>query len=98
MPDGRVKQGTINYGQVKLIPLGVGEQARLVAEPAREFDLGAGKGRKVEEQIMGGTVGVILDGRGRPLSLPEDTQRRREKLMEWMSALNVYEPDALKGV
>jgi hypothetical protein len=58
--------------------------------PARGFDVGAGKGKELEATLEGGTVGVIIDGRGRPLQLPADKKERVRKLSEWNKALNIY--------
>lgn len=98
MPGGDTQEGTIKYGELRLFRLGVGEKGMLAVEPAREFDLGEGKGRRVEKEVVGGTVGIVLDGRGRPLNLPEDKKVRTEKLKEWMLALEVYDEGALKGM
>lgn len=97
-PDGKKEEGSISYGELKLFRFGAGEKAKLSAEPTRDFDLGEGKGHKIEQDVIGGTVGVILDGRGRPLKLPEDTQTRRQKLIEWMLVLDVYDEKTLKGI
>ena len=96
-PDGRIEQGNLLYGQMKLIRLGVGEKAKLLAEPTREFELGAGKGKKIQQEIFGGTVGIILDGRGRPLYLPEDNNLQRQNLKQWILALDVYPDRTWKG-
>jgi len=96
-PDGRIEQGNLLYGRMKLIRLGVGEKAKLLAEPTRDFELGAGKGKKIQQEIFGGTVGIILDGRGRPLLLPEDTNLQRQNLKQWILALDVYPDRAWKG-
>lgn len=84
------ESGTINCGQIKVVPLGVGKKARIVVEPARGFDAGNGTGKSVEKEITGGTVGIILDGRGRPLALPDNTNERRTALMQWIDALDLY--------
>ena len=65
------ESGEIAVGQMRLVPLGPGEKARITVEPARGFDCGAGSGKRVEKEIRGGTVGLVLDGRGRPLVCPE---------------------------
>ena len=49
-----------------------GERAQSI-EPERGFDCGAGPGKPIERQVRGGTVGLILDARGRPLTLPPAT-------------------------
>jgi hypothetical protein len=79
----------IRAGELKLLPLATGESAEVVATPARRFDCGAGPGREVRRTVRGGTVGFILDGRGRPLYLPEDGGGRRERIGSWLNALGI---------
>ena len=62
--------GEILVGQAETIPLTVGQQARIELQPARSFDLGNGPGKQLIADVKGGTVGIILDGRGRPLRTP----------------------------
>lgn len=92
LPDGKVLSGDIAYGSMKLIPeLKVGERARFKGNPERDFDLGAGKGKIAEYEIWGGVVGVVLDGRGRPLNLPVGKSDRVAKLSEWAKELGAFE-------
>jgi uncharacterized protein (TIGR01319 family) len=84
------ESGQIAVGEMRLLSLGPGEMATITVEPARGFDCGAGSGKRVEKEIRGGTVGVVLDGRGRPLVLPEDDRVRRKLLTEWIRALDLY--------
>ncbi len=100
LPDGKVESGTLEFGQMKLIPLGLDDKgiplkAKAELEPLRGLDLGHGKGNKIETELTGGVVGIILDGRGRPFILPEDDKIRVEKLREWMLELKVYPEEAL---
>ncbi|MDI6739290.1 MAG: glutamate mutase L [Candidatus Edwardsbacteria bacterium] len=87
--DGRTVEESIKTGDMKLIPLG-DEKVRATIVPARGFDAGAGKGKELEAALEGGTVGVIIDGRGRPLALPSETKERVKKLTEWNWALDIY--------
>jgi uncharacterized protein (TIGR01319 family) len=87
---------SIPYGTISVIPFGFlsgdeGEpkRAEAVIEPARTFDVGAGKGRPRTVTVTGGVVGLIIDARGRPLALPADNATRMRKLREWMTALGV---------
>ena len=80
----------VKYGEMKLIPLGLGETVEAEIIPAKGFDVGAGKGKPVTTKLEGGVVGVIIDGRGRPLTLPEDHGKRIAKLKEWFTELEVY--------
>ncbi|HZC67793.1 MAG TPA: hypothetical protein VE201_04165, partial [Nitrospirales bacterium] len=83
-------KGTLAFGEGRLLPLAVGEEATVAMTPARSVDLGAGKGMPVERRVRGGVVGVVLDGRGRPLQLPTKTEERVGALKQWHSALNLY--------
>jgi uncharacterized protein (TIGR01319 family) len=100
LPDGTVS-GKLNFGEMKLFKLGLGEnglplRARAVLEPARHFDIGKGKGDKIETELDGGVVGLILDGRGRPFALPTEDKERIESLKRWMLELDIYTPEALE--
>ncbi len=93
LPSGDTKTVELKYGEMLKLPLGVGEKARVVLEPDRKFDVGEGRGRRVETEVEGGVVGLIFDGRGRPLELPEDARERVEKLSSWVLALEIYPED-----
>ncbi len=80
----------IACGEIRLQPLPAGATAHAVLEPARGFDLGAGKGRAIEAEMTGGAVGVVVDARGRPLRLPEAEGPRIALLKRWGAALALY--------
>jgi len=86
------KSETFKVGEIRVLPMGVGETMEAVLKPARGFDVGAGKGRSREVQLEGGVVGIIVDARGRPLQLPSDDALRRRKLIEWLVAFGLPEP------
>ena len=94
MPDGKIIEENINYGEIKVYPLGVGEKAKVYVKPLQGFDLGEGKNKKVEKEVHGGVVGIIIDTRGRPLKLGLADDRRVEKLLKWYKAIDMY-PDTL---
>ncbi|MCH8315914.1 MAG: glutamate mutase L [Planctomycetes bacterium] len=84
------ESGTINFGDVKLLPLGPDETAEVTIDPARGFDVGAGPGKQVQRKVTGGTVGLFLDGRGRPLILPEQRSEAQKMMMRWVTAMELY--------
>jgi uncharacterized protein (TIGR01319 family) len=88
--DGKARRGAVPAGEVVLEPLGVGQTAELVLRPARSIDVGAGRGRTVEAKVHGGVVGVVFDGRGRPLEVPRTD--RSEIVARWAKAFDAY-PD-----
>lgn len=83
-------------GEIRLVPLGAGERKQVTAQPARGLDVGAGPGRAVTREVGGGVVGLILDGRGRPLQHPPEEERTRV-LARWLAALDLY-PEAKEHV
>lgn len=97
LPGGRA-EGVLNYGQLKLLPLRGGEEAKVILDPARGFDLGEGKGSRLETKVSGGVVGVIIDCRGRPFALPITEGERVTRLKEWMGELGAYPSEALRRV
>lgn len=65
----------VAFGDVKVIPCGRGEFLDLTITTEKGFDVGEGKGRPLTAKLEGGTVGVIVDARGRPLALPDGPDR-----------------------
>ncbi len=91
MPSGSIESHTLRAGELVMItapytPI----QAKLT--PSKGMDIGAGKNESIMSTIFGGVVGIILDGRGRPLHIPTDSQQRIAALSKWSKAVNEY-PD-----
>jgi uncharacterized protein (TIGR01319 family) len=81
----------VPFGELQVLPLPEQGVSKLVATPERGFDLGAGKGRPLTADVLGGVVGLIVDTRGRrPFALPADRDARIERLRAWNRALDVY--------
>ena len=82
----------VKVGGMAVIPLGRGEFKEVTVSPARGFDVGAGKGKSVTKKLEGGTVGIMIDGRGRPFHLPTDKAERVKKLRQWLQAMGLPLP------
>jgi uncharacterized protein (TIGR01319 family) len=95
MPDGETLKEQVKWGELKRINLGENQIAKVRITPTRHFDMGEGAGKEISTDIEGGVVGVILDGRGRPLRLPEESEERRRKLLEWFISLEMYPQEIL---
>jgi len=95
LPDGTVS-GALDHLEMKQFPLGIQEnglpeKAKAIFEPERGFDLGAGRGNRVEKEVNGGVVGIILDGRGRPFDLSVLSETERVSYLKaWMKELDIY--------
>ncbi|KPJ71601.1 methylaspartate mutase [candidate division TA06 bacterium DG_78] len=88
--NGKTDEGISKYGDISLLPLGVGETAKIILHPEKGFDVGEGRGKELETTVNGGVVGLIIDCRGRPFMLPEDNHKRMELLNTWFNAMNLY--------
>jgi len=84
------ESGEIAFGELKLIRLAEDEKAMVTIEPAKGFDFGNGPGKRIEREVRGGTVGLILDGRGRELKLPEDRVECRGFIEKWVGEMELY--------
>ncbi|MBI4401838.1 MAG: glutamate mutase L [Nitrospirae bacterium] len=84
------EQGMLPFGELRLFPLAVDERAQVELRPAKHVDVGEGKGAPVTREVRGGVVGLLLDGRGRPLQLPSDSQARLAALTRWHEAVSLY--------
>ncbi|MDA0710181.1 MAG: hypothetical protein O3B73_08225 [bacterium] len=89
LPSGK-QSGVLNVGDLLRFPLGAEEEAALVIKPERGWDIGAGPGQGVQTSVPGGDAGIIIDGRGRPLVLPEDKDERVRQILTWNRVLGLY--------
>ncbi len=93
LPNGEVFEEEIPFGEVRLIPCGVGETAKATLKPGRGLDIGSGKNQEKSCELHGGVVGIVLDTRGRqPFILPVEASERVPLLKKWMKEFDVY-PD-----
>jgi uncharacterized protein (TIGR01319 family) len=83
---------TVPFGQIAVIPCGRNEFKELSITPSKNFDLGSGKGKDVRQKLEGGTVGIIIDARGRPFSVDLNAPNRVEKLRSFLTAMGLPLP------
>jgi hypothetical protein len=88
--DGQSLAVEVPYGALEVVPLATGRKAVVEMHPSSQFDVGLGrKGKGATTELDGGVLGIIVDARGRPLSLPADGEKRRAKIRDWMSELSI---------
>ncbi|MBT3336505.1 MAG: hypothetical protein HN855_00815 [Anaerolineae bacterium] len=85
--DGSVTVVELKQGGLEVLPLKIGEVADLNLQPFHRANIGHGAGRKVSMKVGGSAIGIVLDGRGRPLVLTSDDIRRRELNKKWLWTL-----------
>ncbi|MBL8076291.1 MAG: glutamate mutase L, partial [Nitrospira sp.] len=90
MPDGKTISDQLKFGELKVVPLESGQKASIKIQPAKGVSMGAGAGVAVTKEVHGGAVGLLLDGRGRPLKLPTEQQARVASLTKWFDAVGLY--------
>jgi hypothetical protein len=66
------------------------EPISAILTPDKKMDIGSGKGEPIETTVYGGVVGLILDGRSRPISIPTASEDRLAALKSWSEAVNEY--------
>ena len=88
LPTGSVTE-EIEAGQIRRYPLDTDQTVTIKIEPNHRFDVGAGQGMAIERQISGGIVGLVVDTRGRPLDLSDQTISH-DHLTQWVEAMDLY--------
>lgn len=80
------ESGRLRAGEFQRVTAAADREVTAELTPTRRMDVGAGRGRRWTGTLAGGTAGIILDGRGRPLALPEGEDDRRRSLERWLRA------------
>ncbi len=74
----------VRQGSITPLPIQTGQIAKVHLQPLRPITIDpVGKDTTRSFKVIGGVCGVIVDTRGRPLSLPSDAARRRDMLKKW---------------
>ena len=79
--NGETERHTIMGGTLFVYPLSIGLKATVRVSVRRGLHIG-GK-RKIKVEVEGGTAGLIIDARGRPLPLARDPKGLAAQLPEW---------------
>lgn len=91
--DGERQEITLDWGEVRCLPLPEGRTAEVTVTPVSAISVGRySAGEPVtfndDRAIHGGQFGIILDGRGRPCELPNDRESRIQALSHWTGAFS----------
>jgi hypothetical protein len=97
LPDGKIWEEDIPFGEVRLIPCGVGEVAKATLKTHGGLILDENKSKELTVDLHGGIVGIVLDTRGRqPFVIPTDRAERIATLKKWMTEFKAYPDTILK--
>ena len=90
LPGGHETALDVKFGSLEVLPLPIGQTATLRLQPLHRFDVGmGGPGVGGSAVVTGGECGVIIDARGRPIRLHQESAKRQEQLKKWRAALSV---------
>ena len=89
LKNGNQETHKIQFGELLRIEVPF-EPFNVKLTPGKGLDVGAGKNEQIETTIYGGVVGIIFDGRGRPLEISKDSKQRINDLKRWSDAVNEY--------
>ncbi|MDA9935451.1 glutamate mutase L [Candidatus Marinimicrobia bacterium] len=87
--NGDKKNIDISFGDLIRIKVGY-EEIKATLTPGKSVDVGAGTGEQINTKIFGGQVGIIIDGRGRPLQIEKSSSKRISDLKKWSDAVDEY--------
>ena len=83
--DGNETRLEVKYGNIEVIPVPFGQTINLRLQPLHRFDIGmGGPGRGGRLRMVGGVLGLVIDARGRPITLHPDAARQRELFGKWL--------------
>ncbi len=84
--DGRAMEVKVPFGSLDVLPLPAGHRAILEIRPTNRFSFGTGaRGQTVAQDVEGGSLGVIIDARGRPLLRAKDPGEQQARMQRWLS-------------
>lgn len=95
---GEPRQFEVKGGGLLVLPLGVNDAATIRLTLEGRAGLGAFRSSQTVQldapaHVRGGSVGLIIDARPRPLHLPDEPRRRLERLREWLAAFDLLPTD-----
>ncbi len=90
--DGRTFTREIKFGSLTVLPIELGEKVSLHLRPLHRFDVGmGGPGKSGKVNAVGGSLGIIIDARGRPLHFFQDQEKNWKRNETWIKTLLKYE-------
>jgi uncharacterized protein (TIGR01319 family) len=88
LPSGEEKRLDIKEGMLTTIPLEPNQKAEIQLQPLNRCDVGlGGPGRGGSVKVVGGELGIVIDARGRALTLSAEPSRRKDLIKKWLWTL-----------
>jgi uncharacterized protein (TIGR01319 family) len=83
------KSYLVPFGEIVLVPVEAGRTVIVECRPGKSFDFGDGKGRSKTYTTVAGELGLVLDGRGRPIVIPVEDAERAATMRRWLEAMGL---------
>lgn len=93
--DGQRSAMYIRAGELNTLPLPCAKVCHIVVSPVAGYDVGAGPGKQLEKLIRPGLLGLLLDGRGRPITMPTQPLQRYRWILDTYTRCQAYESEAI---
>ncbi len=79
----------VPFGEIVLVPVEAGRTLDVECKPGKAFDFGDGKGRSRTYTTVAGEIGLVLDGRGRPIVIPVEDAERAATMRRWLESMGL---------
>ena len=95
LPGGQSIDRVIRSGDLFRVPYQSEDMVRLTITPTGQVDVGAGPGKTRIVATCGGVVGLVLDGRGRPLPQPSGHSQAVSWALRQAREMDLFPPAVL---
>ncbi|MGC9148838.1 MAG: glutamate mutase L [Sulfolobales archaeon] len=95
---GEEENISLNFGEIIRIPIPRDVEVTVTVNPKKTMNFGGGFGKKISRKVRGGIVGLVIDGRGRPIHTPKDREQRRRLLIQWFKSMDLYPREFLDSL
>lgn len=75
----------VRFGRLEVFPLPVDRPTAVTLKPISRIDVGYGPGKAGKIKILGASLGLVIDARGRPLPESTKVKGRRDLVQQWLN-------------
>ncbi len=83
------QQHELRFGQLHVIPLPAGEEAEVEISGHLKLNYGRGFWKPFHQTVKGGSVGIIVDLRGRDLRWEKSLAKKRQQSKTWLEQVDI---------
>jgi hypothetical protein len=83
LADGTPIDLEVEHGSLEMVPVPQGQKASIEIRLSRGVELPGVQRGVYKADVEGGALGLIIDARGRPITMPSDIAKCRTKVQKW---------------